>query len=71
MVCCIVGNCKAVMYCLVKVYTVKPWKTEMKIVTKTGFYRKLTAKCIILALQIAPIGAFCNARMLYLTFKCG
>ena len=28
-------------------------------------------KCSILALPNAPIGAFCNARMLHLTLKCG
>ena len=44
---------------------VKPRKSELKIVTKTGFYRQATAQCSMLALQNAHIGAFCNASMMH------
>ena len=53
------------------VYTVKPQKTEIKCVTKIGFDRHEIAKCSMIALQNASIGAFCNAGMLHLSLKCG
>ena len=59
-------NAMSVMY-----NTVKPQTTEIKMVTKAGIYRQTTAQCSILALQNAPIGEFCNARMLHLALKCG
>ena len=37
------------------VSTVKPQKTEIKTVTKTGIYRQATAKFSMLALHNAPI----------------
>ena len=41
--------------------TVKPRKTKQKNVRKT------TAKCSMLILQNAPMGAFCNASILHST----
>ena len=45
--------------------TVKPQKTEIEIVTKTGFYRKATALCSMLAIQNAP-KELSNQGILYL-----
>ena len=39
--------------------TVKPRKTKLKNVTKSGLYRQATAKCNMLVLQNAHVEAFC------------
>ena len=54
----------------VDMITVKIQKAENKIATKTWFYRQAIARCSMLALQNAPIWAFCNASMLHLAIKC-
>ena len=46
--------------------TVKPQKTEHNSVTKFELYQQVTAKCSMLAMQNAPMGAFCNASLLHL-----
>ena len=51
--------------------TSKPRKPEIKMVTKTGFFRQATTQCSMIAIQNAPVGAFCNARMLHLALRCG
>ena len=50
-----------------EMWVVKPQKTKCKDVTKLG---QVTAKSSMLALQNAPVGVFCNARMLYLVITC-
>ena len=46
--------------------TVKPQKTEILKMRFLVFSSHFNDKCSILALQNAPIGSFCNARMLHL-----
>ena len=47
-------------------WTVKHWKAKHKNVTNIEFYWQVIVKSNMLALQNAPMGAFCNASMLHL-----
>ena len=46
--------------------TVNVQKTEHENVNKNDFYGRVTVICSMLALQNAPMGAFCNASTLHL-----
>ena len=55
----------------VDIITVKIQKAENKIATQSWFYRQAIAKLSMLALQNAPIWAFCKSRILHLAITCG
>ena len=62
------GKCLQLFLACV-VCAVKPQKTELFSVTKIELNRQVTATCNIKALQNTPIGAFCDAIMLFLVLN--